>query len=58
MDIGSVSTAISMTEVLDQVAVAVLDNSLETLEVLGDGMVEMLEASVTPYLGQNIDYSV
>lgn len=58
MDIGSVSTAMSATQVMNEVAFAVMGKSLETVESLGDGMIKMMEASVTPYLGQNIDYSV
>ena len=40
-----------------------LSKSLDLTETLGDGMVEILDASamessVTPYLGSNIDYRV
>ncbi len=58
MDIAALSTALSMTEVQSQVGVAILDNSLENMEVMGDGMRKILESSVTPHLGQNIDVSV
>lgn len=58
MEIGSVSTAMSATGLMNEVAFALMDKSLETVETLGDGMIKMMEASVTPYLGQNIDYSV
>ncbi|MBE5969006.1 MAG: putative motility protein [Lachnospiraceae bacterium] len=58
MEIGELSTALAMTDVGNQVAVAVLDNSLDTVEALGDGMVKMMEQSVMPHLGGNIDYSV
>lgn len=58
MEIGELSTALAMTDVGNQVAVAVLDNSLETVEALGNGMVKMMEQSVMPHLGGNIDYSV
>ena len=58
MEIGELSTALAMTDVGNKVAVAVLDNSLDTVEALGDGMVKMMEQSVMPHLGSNIDYSV
>lgn len=58
MDIAALSTALSMTEVQSQVGVAILDNSLENMEVMGDGMRKILESSVTPHLGQNVDVSI
>lgn len=51
--------AMSTQNVLSDVSVAVLKNSLDTMEDLGNGVNKMImEASVTPYLGQNIDYSI
>ena len=59
MDIAGLSMAISTQNVLSDVSVAVLKNSLDTMEDLGNGVNKMImEASVTPYLGQNIDYSI
>ena len=57
MDIASLSIAQSTINVASDVQVAVLSKSLDTMETLGDGMKKM-ESSVTPYLGQNIDYLV
>ena len=58
MDIASLSTAMSTQNILNDVSVAMLSKSLETVEDMGDGMVKIMESSVTPYLGQNIDYYV
>lgn len=58
MDIASLSIAQSTINVASDVQVAVLGKSLDTMETLGDGMKKMLEYSVTPHLGQNIDYLV
>ncbi len=58
MDIAALSTAMSMADVQSQVGVAMLSKSLDTVEDLGDGMVKMMEASVNPNLGQNIDIIV
>jgi len=58
MDVGSVSTAINGAEIMNEVAFAVLGKSLDTVQKLGDGMIKMMESSVNPNLGQNIDYSV
>ncbi|MDD3241143.1 MAG: YjfB family protein [Lachnospira sp.] len=58
MDIAGLSTAMSTASVSNDVGVAVLKKSLDTLDTTGDNMVKMMEASVTPNLGQNIDYSI
>lgn len=58
MDIASLSTAMSTQNILNDVSVAMLSKSLDTVENMGDGMVKIMESSVTPYLGQNIDYYV
>lgn len=58
MVIASLSTAMSTQNILNDVGVAMLSKSLDTVEDMGDGMVKIMESSVTPYLGQNIDYYV
>lgn len=58
MDIASLSTAMSTQNILNDVSVAMLSKSLDTVEDMGDGMVKIMESSVTPYLGQIIDYYV
>lgn len=58
MDIASLSTAMSTQNILNDVSVAMLSKSLDTVEDMGDGTVKIMESSVTPYLGQNIDYYV
>lgn len=58
MDIASLSTAMSTQNISNDVSVAMLSKSLDTVEDMGDGMVKIMESSVTPYLGQNIDYYV
>ena len=58
MDIASLSTAMSTQNILNDVSVEMLSKSLDTVEDMGDGMVKIMESSVTPYLGQNIDYYV
>ena len=57
MDIASLSMAMSTSKVNSDVGVAVLGKNLDTLKQSGDGMIKMMESSVTPNLGQNIDYS-
>ena len=58
MDIAQLSMDMNTQNILSDVSVAVLKNSLDTMEDLGNGMTKMMESSVTPYLGQNIDYLV
>ncbi len=58
MNISSLSIPMSMTNVSNGIELAMLNKSLDTLETTGDGLQKMLEASVTPHLGQNIDYSI
>ena len=40
------------------IGTAVLDMAMEDLEALGDGMKRLMELSVNPGLGANIDISV
>lgn len=40
------------------VGIAVLAKNLDTIEKAGQGMIKMMEQSVQPDLGQNIDYKV
>lgn len=58
MDITALSTALQMSQLNFDVGVAVLDNSLELIEDLGEGMIKIMESSVNPNLGQNIDISI
>jgi len=58
MDIAALSTTLSTIEVQSQASMAVLNKSIDNMEVMGDGMRKILESSVTPHLGQNIDVSV
>lgn len=56
MDISALSIAMSTQSVQSDISVAVLSKNLDTLEIAGDGLQKMMEASVTPNIGQNIDY--
>lgn len=48
-----IATGSSVNQV--DVGVAVLAKSLDTIETLGQGMIKMMEQSISPNLGQNID---
>ena len=58
MDIPALSMAMSQANVLNQVGTSLLAKELHVAEDSGDDMVKMMEQSVTPELGGNIDVSV
>ena len=58
MDIAGLSTNLSTINVVNDVQVAVLRQSLDTLETSGDSLTKMMEASGNPELGQNIDIRI
>lgn len=58
MDISALSISMNQINTSNDVGVAMLAKSLDVMETQGDSMTKMMEASVYPNLGQNIDYSV
>ena len=58
MDIPTLSVAMSQANIVNQYNIAVLAKTLDTVEETGDMMLKMMEQSVTPHLGQNIDITV
>lgn len=55
MDIPALSIAMSLDKVNTDWGVAMLSKALDTAEVTGDALTKLMESSVTPELGQNID---
>ena len=63
MDIAALSTNMANMDLMNKVGTAVLDKALNTNEVLGASLVEMIDAaamerSVNPGVGENIDVRV
>ncbi len=58
MDIAALSASMSLADVNSQVGIAVLAKNLDTIEDMGDGIKKMMEMSVNPNLGANIDVMV
>jgi len=58
MDIAALSIQTAALKTSDMVSVAVLKKTLETIEGSGENMIKMMEQSVQPNLGQNIDLRV
>jgi hypothetical protein len=55
MTIASLPTSTNQPVNSITVGVAVLAKNLDTIEQAGQGMIKMMEQSVAPNLGQNID---
>lgn len=58
MDIAALSYCMNTAKLQNDIGFAIMGNVLDMVETAGDGMQKILESSVTPNLGQNIDYSV
>jgi len=63
MDIPALSMALSQTKALSDIGMAVLDKSLDTAQVQGAEMAEMIdtaamELSVNPHIGGNFDMKI
>lgn len=63
MDIAGLSMALATVDLQAKVGTAVLDKTLDLGEVLGEGMVEMIDAaamerSVNPNVGANVDLRI
>ncbi len=58
MDIASLSTALSMTRLNNDIGVLMLSKQLDTAEAMGDSIIKLMEQSATPNLGRNIDISL
>lgn len=54
----NIGTSVSGTTLSEVVSVAMLDMSMELNEQLNAQMVKMMEQSVTPHLGGNIDIRI
>lgn len=63
MDIAGLSMTMKTMEIQEKVGTAILDKTLDMGEVLGQGMVEMIDAaamelSVNPNVGANVDIRI
>ena len=58
MDIASISIAMSMADLQTDIGIAVLSKSMDSMETMGEGMKKILESSVTPHIGGNVDVTV
>ena len=58
MTIAGLSTNISTSGITNDIQIAMLKKNLDTVETAGADIAKMMEASVTPELGQNIDIRI
>lgn len=58
MDIPALSMAMAQTNLQTDFGVAMLSKSLDSLQDTGSDLAKMMELSVNPDLGANIDISV
>lgn len=58
MDIAAISISSNQAVTATDVGVAVLAKNLDTIRQAGASMIKMMEQSVNPHLGQNIDLRV
>ena len=55
MSIASLSTDLAMSKTMTAVGTAVMKQTMDVNETMGTEMVKMMEQSVTPHLGGNVD---
>lgn len=55
MDIAALSTAMSQASLQQQVSLSVTNKAMDQAEVASQGLIKMMEQSVTPHLGGSID---
>ena len=58
MNIPALPKSLDTSTLAGQVSIKVLSMSLESLETSGEGIRKMMEMSVTPNIGGNIDISL
>lgn len=58
MDIPTLSMALSQSNVMQDVSMAMLSKSLDTFEDMGEGLTKIMDQSVSPELGNTIDITV
>lgn len=58
MDIPALSIALNSIQTSNDIGIAVLAKDLDVMNTEGDALTKMMELSVNPGIGQNIDYLV
>ena len=58
MDIPALSIALNSIQTSNDIGIAVLAKNLDVMNTEGDALTKMMELSMNPGIGQNIDYLV
>ena len=58
MDIPALSIALNSIQTSNDIGIAVLAKNLDGMNTEGEALTKMMELSVNPGIGQNIDYLV
>ncbi|EET88866.1 conserved hypothetical protein [Clostridium carboxidivorans P7] len=58
MDIAALSIAMSQSNVIDQASISLMKMAMNTGKENAQNMIDMLEKSANPNLGQNLDIRV
>lgn len=58
MDIPALSIALNSIQTSNDIGIAVLAKNLDVMNTEGNALTKMMELSVNPGIGQNIDYLV
>ncbi|CDD55902.1 putative uncharacterized protein [Bacteroides pectinophilus CAG:437] len=58
MGIPALSIALNSIQTSNDIGIAVLAKNLDVMNTEGDALTKMMELSVNPGIGQNIDYLV
>lgn len=58
MSIANYSVEMSQAQLMSDIGMAVLDMSLDSFEGMASEVTKLMESSVLPHLGQNIDIMV
>ena len=58
MDIPALSIALNSIQTSNDIGIAVLAKNLDVMNTEGDALTKLMELSVNPGIGQNIDYLV
>lgn len=58
MDIPALSIALNSIQTSNDIGIAVLAKNLDVMNTEGHALTKMMELSVNPGIGQNIDYLV
>lgn len=55
MDVAAMSVVMKQGQLMQQVGVAVMKKAMESAEISTEALLQVMEQSVQPNLGQNID---